>query len=202
MNVELQYNMEFMGAIHYDGAVELNSYEISLQMTTCSMDPRISNIALERIRAFVHGEMASVVFVNQENNDTALLMQALGMNVCTLPNEPVDQIVGIMLYCKLNAITEGQLIINRLDISSSLGDSVWYQHSEEDALGPFAADGWWHKSGTQKDSLEFEPTPDNVVKVQSTGWHEYGLEWPEPEKEKTAKVFQANFRKNEDNAAR
>jgi hypothetical protein len=60
-----------------------------------------------------------------------------------------------------------------------LGDGVWYQHDAEDASGPFAADGWWHKSSIQHETIEREEAPGNVVKVISTGWHEMTLEWPE-----------------------
>lgn len=200
MNIELQYNLDFLAAIYFNGNLELNSYEVVLQMVTRSTDSKINNVALDRIKAFVYGELASTVFINQEHNDSALVMQALGFNMCTLPEEPVDQIVGIMLYSKLNAITEGHLQITRLDIASLLGDHVWYKHSEDDALGPFVKDGWWSKANTQKDTLDSAEIAENVVKVQSTGWHEYGLEWPE--KEKTAKVFTANFRKNDNNTTR
>jgi hypothetical protein len=119
------------------------------------------------------------------------------VNVTTLPEEPVDQIVGMMLYYKLNAIMEGRMIVSGLDISSVLGDSVWYMHDEEDSAGPFAKDGWWHKASIQHETLEPEATPDNVVKVMSTGWHEMGLDWPEDKSATGNTVVFANFPKNE-----
>jgi len=105
------------------------------------------------------------------------------MNVTTLPDEPVDQIIGIMLYCKLNSIMEDQIIVTKLDIQSYLGDSVWYQFDEEDSLGPFKADGWWHKPTCQHDDLEQDNGANNVVRVASTGWPEYGLDWPDAQPE-------------------
>lgn len=198
MNVSLQYSIDFMGGIYYDNRLQFNSYSLSLQMLTASSDALVTNISLERIKAFVMGELENVVFINRENEAQAEMLQAIGANICTLPDEPVDQIIGIMLYCKLNAITEGQLLVTKLDISSSLGDEVWYQHNEEDHLGPFAADGWWHKRSCQKDTLDPEGTAENVVKVESTGWQEYGLEWPENKKEKAeANVVRPDFKKNE-----
>jgi hypothetical protein len=198
MNVSLQYSIDFMGAIYYDGRLQLNSYSVSLQMLTTNPQAMITNIAMERIKAFVMGELDSVIFIHRENEAQAELLQAVGANVCTLPDEPVDQIIGIMLYCKLNAITEGQLLITKLDISSSLGDEVWYQHDADDNLGPFANEGWWHLRSCQKDTLDLEHTPDNVVKVELTGWQEYGLEWPDDKKEKSeAKVVRPDFKKNE-----
>jgi hypothetical protein len=126
----------------------------------------------------------------------------MGVNVTTLPEEPVDQIVGMMLYYKLNAIMEGRMEIVQLDISSRLGDGVWYMHDEDDLSGPFAHEGWWHQSGVQHDSLETADTMINVVKVAPNAWIEYGLMWPETETTQTNQtantVVFANFSKHED----
>lgn len=195
MNVNLQYDIDFLAGVYYDDSLQLNSYSISMHMITQSKDAATTNIAMERLKAFVHSELEHVIFINQANESIAETLYSAGCNVCTLPEEPVDQIVGMMLYCKLNAIMEGQIIVDSLDISSTLGDNVWYQHYEEDNLGPFEVDGWWHKNSTQKETIELEDMSENVVKVQSTGWNEYGLDWPEAKSEKSAKVL--NFKKNE-----
>jgi hypothetical protein len=115
-----------------------------------------------------------------------------------LPEEPVDQIVGIMLYCKLNAVTEGNLSITQLDISSSLGDEVWYQHHSDDNLGPLSQDGWWHKKTCQKHNLP-QDTEHNVVKVENSGWAEYGLEWPDARPQQKSTVVKTNFKRHETN---
>jgi hypothetical protein len=195
MNVKLQYEMDFLAGIYYDESLQLNSYSVSMHMLTQSKDAVITNIAMERLKAFVQTELSNVVFINQENESIAETLYSAGCNICTLPEEPVDQIIGMMLYCKLNAIMEGQIIIDSLDISSTLGDNVWYQHFEEDSLGPFTANGWWHKNSTQKDTIELDDVAENIVKVQSTGWQEYNLEWPEVKQEKSAKVV--DFKKHE-----
>jgi len=103
----------------------------------------------------------------------------MGIRVTTLPEEPVDQIVGMMLYYKLNAVMEQRMTVTGLDIASSLGDNVWYQHDEDDLSGPFATDGWWYRASMQHESIEPDPVLDNVVKVIPTGWYELNLDWPE-----------------------
>ena len=92
---------------------------------------------------------------------------------------------------------EGQIVITSLDIKSTLGEDVWYQHDDEEILGPFDQDGWWHRNSIQKETIDLDPTPENVVKVISTGWKEYGLEWPEETKEKQAKVVFPKFKRDE-----
>ena len=150
MNVRLQYDLEFLAGIYFDDCLQINSYDVSMNLLTKTKDSASTNIAMERLKAFVHGVLESTVFINQTNMERAEFLQLAGCNVTTLPEEPVDQIVGMMLYYKLNAVMEDRMVITNLDIASRLGDGVWYQHDEEDSAGPFASDGWWHKVLSEK----------------------------------------------------
>jgi len=198
MNVRLQYDLEFLAGVYYEDQLQMNRYTVSLNLLTKTKDSASTNIALDRVKAFVHGALESTVFINQTNQERAEMMQLMGINVTTLPEEPVDQIIGMMLYYKLNAIMEGRMTVTGLDIASTLGDSVWYQHDEEDIAGPFAQDGWWYRASMQHESVERDTVPDNVVKVTSTGWYEMNLEWPESTAPVSAStVVFANFPKNE-----
>ena len=202
MNVRLQYDIEFLAGIYYDNQLQMNSYSASLSLVTRTKDTKSTNVAMDRLKAFVYGELESTVFINQNYHEHAEMMQIMGANVTTLPEEPVDQIVGMMLYYKLNAIMERRMEIVQLDISSRLGDGVWYMHSEDDLSGPFAQDGWWHQSSLQHNTLDPVDAEINVVKVVPNAWMEYGLIWPETD---TVQVNQtantvvfANFSKHED----
>ncbi len=197
MNVRLQYDLDFVAGIYYDNLLQLNQYSVSLNLVTKTTDAEQTNIAMNRIKCFVWSELENTVFINQAAKEKAEMMSLLGINVTTLPEEPVDQIVGMMLYCKLNAIMEGRMVITSLDIQSTLGDQVWYLHDEEDALGPFSNDGWWNYPSVQHETIEIDPVAENVVKVTTTGWHEYGLEWPEEVKHTANTVVYANFPRNE-----
>ncbi len=195
MNVRLQYDIDFMAGIYYEDSLQLNQYSVSLNLITKTTDAEQTNIAMNRLKCFVWSELENTIFINQAQEEKAEMMSLLGINVTTLPEEPVDQIVGMMLYCKLNAIMEGRMIITDLNIQSTLGDQVWYLHNEEDALGPFAVDGWWTLPSIQHQTIELEPVPQNVVKVTTNGWQEYGLEWPDEVKHTANTVVFANFPK-------
>jgi hypothetical protein len=198
MNVRLQYDLDFLAGIYYEDQLQMNRYTVSLNLLTKTKDSASTNIALDRVKAFVHGALESTVFINQANMARAEMMQLMGISVTTLPEEPVDQIIGMMLYYKLNAIMEERMTVTGLDIASSLGDNVWYQHDEDDVSGPFAGEGWWHQASMQHESVERESVPGNIVKVMSTGWYELNLEWPEntATTSNNTVVF-ANFPRNE-----
>ena len=200
MNVRLQYDLDFLAGIYYDDRLQLNSYSVSMSLLTKTTDALNTNIAMDRLKMFMHGELANTVFINQALKERAEMLQIMGANVTTLPEEPVDQIVGMMLYYKLNAIMEGRMSVTRLDLMSALGDSVWYQHdADEDSPGPFRAEGWWHEYTVQHNTVDVGDVGDNVVKVVPNAWIEYGLIWPEDTVEPTANtVVFANFSKNED----
>ena len=200
MNVRLQYDLDFLAGIYYDECLQLNSYSVSMSLLTKTADAANTNTAMNRLKAFMHGELANTVFINQTARERAEMLNIMGVNVTTLPEEPVDQIIGMMLYYKLNAIMEGRMTVTRLDLMSVLGDSVWYQHDEdEDSPGPFREEGWWHEPTVLHNTLEADDLADNVLKVVPNVWVEYGLTWTEDTVEPTANtVVFANFSKNED----
>ena len=196
MSIRLQYDLEFPAGIYYDNRLQLNTYQVSMQLCTHADNHQV-NVALERLKCFVYEELADTVFIDQTDEGCAEMLASLGVNVTTLPVEPVDQIVGIMLYCKLNAIMEGRMTVDSLNIASRLGDQVWYLHDAEDNLGMFAADGWWHLPNAQHHTLTLEAYPDNVIQVAPSAWIEHGLLWPEATTESSGNtVVFGNFPKN------
>lgn len=198
MNVKLQYDMDFMAGIWYNHQLQMNHYSLSISLLTQTTDAAATNIAMDRLRYFVLAQMQNTVFIDQQHLEIAELMKSLGINVTTLPGEPVDQLVGIMLYCKLNAIMENRMTVTALDINSVLGDSVWYRHDDEDSLGPFAQDGWWSRASTQHDTVDLEPASDKVLKVTTQGWHDAGLEWDETSDSDSANtIVYVNFGRHE-----
>ena len=196
MNVRLQLDLDFMAGVYHENQLYLNQYSVSLSLLTQTVDAAATNVAVDRVKAFIHGELANTVFFGPEDPDLVEMFTMLGINVTTLPEEPIDQIIGIMLYCKLNAIMEGRVLITNLDIQSYLGDSVWYMHGDDDAVGPFAKDGWWHEANCKHHNIE-PPQDDNVVKVNSAGWSEYNLNWPDIPQTSGNTVVVADFQRNE-----
>lgn len=197
MNVRLQYDLDFLAGIYYDDRLQMNSYSVSMSLITKTMDAVNTNIAMDRLKIFMHGELANTVFVNQDARERAEMMHIMGINVTTLPEEPVDQIIGMMLYYKLNAIMEGRMTVDSLNLASRLGDQVWYLHDAEDSLGMFAVDGWWHSSSAQHHTLTLDAYPDNVIQVAPSAWIEHELLWPEVTAESSGNtVVFGNFPKN------
>ena len=180
MNVRLRYSTVFTAGIFYAEQMRMNNYQVKLHVTTNSEEGDDHNIALDRIKYFLHNQLNSTVFINSAEAEQCRSFAATRINVTTLPEDPLDQVIGIMLYCKLNAILESRMVINEIEICSELGENIVYLHNDQDALGPFADAGWWSESDVVHCDLTLV---DNEKTVElhhiGAGWRELGLHWDE-----------------------
>jgi hypothetical protein len=177
MNVRLQYSTTFTAGIFYAGEMRMNNYRVNLHLTTGEADGDGHNIALDRIKYFLHNQINSSVFVNRENLSSCQALTLAGIRIATVPEEPVDQVIGIMLYCKLNAIMEQRMAITEIELASELGDSIVYMHNHLENMGPIEDSGWWHDpEPTHIGSTAIDI--DKVVPLNyRSSWKEIGLAW-------------------------
>jgi hypothetical protein len=169
----------------------MGNYTLSINLLTQTLDPVDQNIALERIKYFLSDVMHSTIFINQMDADRAEAYAELGFSVTTLPEEPVDQVVGIMLFHKLNAIMEGRMKVTELAFCSDTGDNVEYFHTENEHTDLFPATGWWNESGLKHSDVIFEEDIPEDIKSE---WQELELGWNHTEvTTDLGKVVFANF---------
>jgi hypothetical protein len=179
MNVRLEYTMPFTAGVYWEGQMLMNRYLVGLYMITNSSDAAVQNIAYERLKYFVYNEMNSTVFVHSEHQDQCRALIAAGLKITTLPAEPVDQLIGIMLYSKLNAVMEDHIVISEVEISSDLGENMVYLHSADESLGPYEGPGWWHEADLIHCDLGLFDSDKIVAMHQAGAWRELDLAWPD-----------------------
>ena len=97
MNVRLEYDMEFAAALWFNSDFYVNNYQIKLNMVTMTVSGRDQNLALSRIKYFVYEILEHSVFLHSKHLDQRKKLTAAGLRVITLPEEPVDQILGMIL---------------------------------------------------------------------------------------------------------
>jgi hypothetical protein len=184
MNVRLRYNITFPAAVWFDDELMMTNYTLALNFLTQALDPQDQNIALERVKYFLLNELHSTVFINQAEVERAEAFAEVGLNVTTLPEEPVDQVVSIMLYYKLNAIMEGRMKITELVMSSEAGDSIEYFHSETEQSNLFPETGWWHDASLCHSNIELDDDEgaENDASIDTnTEWEDQELSWAHAE---------------------
>lgn len=181
MNVRLRHTMNFTAGVYYGDEMRMNNYSLTIYMTTNSSGAADHNVAFERVKYFVYNQMDSTIFVNQAHQDKCNQFVSAGLSVTTLPGEPVDQLVGLMLYYKLNAIMEDRIIVDETEIASALGENIVYMHGEHEITDVGTMPDWW----TSADTVHSDYVPISADKIVSmhpnTVWRELDLTWPEPE---------------------
>lgn len=177
MNVRLRHSMTFTAGIYYAGRTQMNQYMLTLNMITNSHDPENHNTAFERLKYFIYNQMDSTVFINVEHVEQCGRLMQAGLDVTTLPGEPVDQLIGLMLYYKLNAIMEDRILIEETEISSVLGENMIYLHSENENTDIPEYPDWWMTSDPTHCDLTFLDT-GKIVAMPDQIWRDLSLTWP------------------------
>lgn len=203
MNVRLRYNITFPASVWFDDEFLTTNYTLAINFLTQTLDPQDQNIALDRVKYFLLNELHSTVFINQTEVERAEAFTDVGLNVTTLPEEPVDQVVGIMLYYKLNAIMERRMKITELTFSSDAGDNIEYFHNENEHTELFPATGWWHEPTLKHSDVDLDEdddgtAADNVVNFNADDeWADQELGWAQKEvTQDLGQVVFANFNQN------
>lgn len=206
MNVRVQYTAKFLAGIFYDGHLQMNEYVAKIYMMTATEDPADHNVALNRIKQFIYGELENTIFIDEEDSEHCEKLVNAGLSITTMPSEPVDQVIGIMLYSKLTAITEGRLLIGEIELSSALGEGIVYLHGENENVSDVTPPEWWSTCDLVHSNI---PVTDKVLSIhKGSVWRELDLGWPDnediiieysPEEEESGNtIVFANFRKSDD----
>ena len=181
MNVRLRHQMHFTAGVYWDGHTRMNNYTLTVWMTTACQDAADQNTAFERIKYFVYSELDSTIFINSEHDSQCQALSAAGLKITTMPGEPVDQLVGLMLYYKLNAIVEGRMIIEETELSSDMGENMTYLHAEHEQTDIPHQPDWWLAA----DPIHCDPALIDTDKVlnlpKATLWRDLDLAWTTPD---------------------
>lgn len=201
MTARIQRDFQFIAGVHIDNELYLNSYDVEVNFVVESESILEQNIALDRVKYFFLEKLDNAILIHQTSTDVIEKFIDTGMKILLLPEEPYDQIVGIMLLTKINAITENRLVVTDIVITSRMSDGVSYMHSLEENVGPFITKGWWNESGPNTNTRILKNKTKKVVKLTKTisSWEDISLGWiPKISLEsEQADVVLVNFEKTE-----
>lgn len=179
MTARITRDFEFQAGIHFSNDFYMNMYDVNIVFNVETDSIREQNIALDRIKYFMLECLEhSIMCVETETTAVEKYLKA-GLKVCTLPEEPYDQIIGIMLLVKLNAITEGRLVVTDIKIGSRMSDGVDCLFSLNEGTGPFTDKGWWLDSSTMINDQNKKQNKVVRLRKQKNEWDELGLGWKE-----------------------
>ena len=177
MNVRIAQLLTFNAGAWYDDCLEMNEYTIKLWLITNTYDALEQNIAITRVKHFIHSQIDSTIFVSSAEKTRCADFIRAGLNITSMPGDPADQLIGIMLFHKLNAIMENRINIVEIEISANTG--VIYLHSENETSDNLTLPDWW----TSADLTHCDPALTESEKVlsipQNNAWRDLELAWPD-----------------------
>lgn len=199
MTARISRNFSLMAGVYFKNDFCMNLYDIDLDFSVETDSIREQNISVERIKYYLGECLENAVFINQAETEVIQKYMDADLKVCTLPEDPYDQIIGILLITKLNAITEGKLVINNIAISSRISDEVVCYHSIDENMGPFNMYDWWSDNSTKINSTKATKNKKVVKLVKSsTSWEDIYLGWDQtdeipPQMTSPSEIVFANF---------
>ena len=142
-NVRIGYSPTFTAGISLPTGVVMNTFSVDIQLMTTTSDNLDQNIALERIKYVLFEQIADSIILGDKDKKQRTKFADAGFRTIVLPDEPADQLIGLAIWCKIDAITKDVFDIIDISIRSNLGGGICYLHNEDESLGPFEKDGWW-----------------------------------------------------------
>jgi hypothetical protein len=202
MTARIKRNFSFQAGVYFKDNFYLNMYTIVIYFdieTTSAMEQFVS---MERIKYFFSQCLENSILVNETNSNIIEKYVEASLKVCTLPTDPFDQIVAIMLVKKLNTILEGRMLITDISVTSLYSDDIHHLHSIEENFGPFAESGWWSDSSPKYNNINSINSikSKKLVKLvrQTMSWDELSLSFDikDPfEEPKNSEIVFVNFDK-------
>lgn len=188
MTAKVSRQFNFQAALHFENKFIINNYDITLYMDILTEDPFQQTIALERIKFIFYNKLENCILISSNEKKAIENYINAGINICTVPDDPFDQIVAAILLKKFNSICEQKFHIYEIKIKSYLCDDVeFYITTEDEVLELNDNSSWWNNSDSSINNLpKLKNTVEKVVelKKEKTDWASVNLSW-KPKNNKT-----------------
>lgn len=177
---KIQKNFTFQSAIHFEDRFMVNLYEMDAKFEIYTEDTREQNIAIERVTHFLGSVIEDCLFISIEQKDAINKYHAAGIKVCTIPEDPYDQIIGLILLNKCNAIMEGKIVMTEILIGSKLSNLIKFELYHEVATAEFDGKHWYNDGSlVMADKFNKKDKIVNLFDHKCDSWEDLGLTWEE-----------------------
>lgn len=171
------------------------NYKISVEFNTSSDDPARQHTAFARIKYFIEEVLNQSVFIGADSQFLPVFKKSQAKVIC-FGNAPLEVIVTASLWSKIEAFTEGALEMERISISTDVGDHLINHIDAEfisnvredllaDPLAPHKEKIWWNRPDMGVcDWIEIIPEEDRIralVRIDNEEWPDF-LQWDFEEK--------------------
>jgi len=195
------WSTEFKSILIVDNELFHNIYNIKLFIRPTTDNLVEQSEYFERLKFLYTYIFANTVIGFREEPLYQILKTETNNRFIELPKPPYDQIMAAVCFTKSNAILDGKIIVDSVELSSYQGDGISYTVTKDgseiellDIDNWFSTkynkfDPWWLRSDTATYDKELE-------KGIYTGHFNWGKDFidEEPEHNENAKIFEFNPR--------
>lgn len=177
MSSRIVKDIAFISAVHFENQFMINLYECDLAMLVHTDDHREQRIAIERLSHFVTNHLQNSLIISSEEKEMIVKYENAGLRLCVVPEEPYDQILGLILMNKFNAIMEGRIEIIDMTFGSKLSDYIKFDISKEEAESMYPNKAWYNDNTV---AIKDTKKKEKVVKLFAPNeWEDNNLSWVE-----------------------
>jgi hypothetical protein len=176
------WNTVFNSAVIVNNMLTPNSYSVSVQFEPITSDMNNISIFIQRMKTFFEIMKGSTIIGTDEEH-LQVLLEKLEAQWVVIPSIPYDAIIAEILHAKLSEISEGNVEITSISVSSSLSDDVIlefkseYTYTEIEVKNPTDEIQPWYF----QNNVDTVGIPEEIV-----SWEEFGLTYEAAEPVKVA----------------
>lgn len=191
MNTQIEREFDFQACVYFQNNFLINSYWFNLIMEVNTESIHEQNVSMERLKYLIYELFENGVFVSSEHTDIIEKYSNAGLKICTIPEEPFDQIISLVILLKTNAICENKIKVTDISLVSKLSDKVKFIENIETAQHAIKSSGWWNDP-TPNLCIKPSNKKEKIVKLVKNDWGDLGLGWNEKKFKSTEVLFTIN----------
>lgn len=159
------WNTTFDATVVVDDCIYPNRYNITFGFLPKVKSIKEQNVGFERVKYLFH-TLCENSIVYSPKDKTMPYWAKMPVNKITLPGSPYDQLLGTVLFQKIDSIAGNYFYLGYLTVDSKLGDSIKYTIDKKtietvtydiDFWKQDRIDPWW----TRDDTATFDQRIDS-----------------------------------------
>jgi hypothetical protein len=196
---------EFKSIIIVDNELFHNIYKVKIGIRPVTDDLEEQSQYFDRLKFLYTYIVANTVITGRDEDLYKILAVETNNRFIELPRPPYDQIMAAVLFAKSNAILEGKIIVDSVELSSYQGDGISYTVTKEGSeIELLDVDKWFSTKYNKFDPWWLRPDTATYDKELAKGIYTGHFSWQDhnehnepkadPQHEENAKIFEFNPR--------
>ena len=193
---------EFKSIIIVDNELFHNIYKVKIGIRPVTDDLEEQTQYFDRLKFLYTYIVANTVITGRDEDLYKILAVETNNRFIELPRPPYDQIMAAVLFAKSNAILEGKITVDSVELSSYQGDGISYTVTKEGSeIELLDVDKWFSTKYNKFDPWWLRPDTATYDKELAKGiytghfsWQDHNEPKVDPRHEEHAKIFEFNPR--------